>query len=345
VDAARVGGDGGNAPPDAPPAGGDAGNYGACTAACPGTCSAGGCIVTLARPDDAHASWLYLSLAVNSTSAFWGGFGEGGGLVMSASVSGGAPTTLASVDYLDSPLAMAADANNVYWTADGSVQKLPVAGGRIVTLASGQDNPPALAVDATSVYWTTADGFVRTVPISGGMPMELAQVYASSIAVDATSAYWTADFGKAGVVEFTLANGESTDRTGGLVDPAGLVVDATGVYWHDDGLTGTDIDVVRLMKIGLNGGTTVTLATAPGADALSTLAVDARNVYWSEGPEYSTDGGVNGVVMEVPLAGGAPTTLATSSTRVTQVATGAGSLFWLLQNGTVMKLTPSCACR
>ena len=31
--------------------------------------------------------------------------------------------------------------------------KVPLAGGAVTTIASGQTNPDAIAVDATSVYW------------------------------------------------------------------------------------------------------------------------------------------------------------------------------------------------
>ena len=52
---------------------------------------------------------------------------------------------------------------SVYWTnqgtfdkgyADGTVMKVPLAGGPTTTLVSGKGSPSGLAVDATSVYWT-----------------------------------------------------------------------------------------------------------------------------------------------------------------------------------------------
>jgi hypothetical protein len=65
-----------------------------------------------------------------------------------------------------------------------------------VTLASGQFSPDSIAVDATHVYRTNNDeGTVMKVPLAGGTPVTLAVEPScsgvSAIAVDATSVYWT----------------------------------------------------------------------------------------------------------------------------------------------------------
>jgi hypothetical protein len=95
---------------------------------------------------------------------------------------------------------IAVDATSVYWTNStaGTVMKVPVAGGSLTTLASGQSSPTygGVAIDATSVYWANASliagGAAMRVPVAGGSPTKL--VSASSpqaIAVNATSVCWT----------------------------------------------------------------------------------------------------------------------------------------------------------
>jgi hypothetical protein len=100
-------------------------------------------------------------IAVDGTNAYWAE-----GAVMKVSLSGGTPDA-----GTPSPLAsgnqaqrIATDGTNVYWTSkDGDVSKVPVGGGAVVVLASGQDQPWDIAIDAHCVYWTNRGGTVMTI--------------------------------------------------------------------------------------------------------------------------------------------------------------------------------------
>jgi len=122
--------------------------------------------------------------------------------ILSVPLMGGSPTTLAENQ---SPNAITADANNVYWTnlptgqdagpTEPSVMKVTATGGTPVTLVTltGSAVPAGIAVDANNVYWIEGLGSVRKVPIGGGSPVTLAPApeLPGGIAVDATNVYWT----------------------------------------------------------------------------------------------------------------------------------------------------------
>jgi hypothetical protein len=94
-------------------------------------------------------------VALDSNNLYW--VDQGGGVVYSEPLGGGAATTLASG--LKSPSHLAVDSTNVYVanTGAGTILEIPIAGGSTVTLASGLDSPLGIAVDNSKsvVYFTT----------------------------------------------------------------------------------------------------------------------------------------------------------------------------------------------
>jgi hypothetical protein len=92
------------------------------------------------------------------------------GTVVGLPKAGGPMTTLASGQigsrpFPSVPVAIAADATNVFWSksgtisnnyTDGSLWRVPIRGGPPVSLLSGQPmgTPAAIALDASNIYWT-----------------------------------------------------------------------------------------------------------------------------------------------------------------------------------------------
>jgi hypothetical protein len=136
----------------------------------------------------------YPAIAVGGANVYW----TTSTSLMSVPIHGGTPVTVASQSY---PVAVAADAANVYYTSlmdgeqNGIVLQQPAAGGAVITLGTGQYYPNSVVVDGSNVYWTTGAGGAGTVvsaPIGGGTPVTLAasQAEPASLAANSTTLFW-----------------------------------------------------------------------------------------------------------------------------------------------------------
>lgn len=248
--------------------------------------------------------------------------------------SGRCLVTLATWHEIDE---IAVDARAVYWTdvVDGTVLSVPLGGGAVTTLASGQDASGRIAVNGSSLYWTGTSSITK-LPLGGGSaPVTLAsgQGGTSGLAVDATNVYWLAvdASGMGSVLRTPTSGGPVTTLVSGVSQPHEIAVDAANVYWTM-GVFGVDSMV---MSAPIGGGSAVTVAQAgpyPPYD-LAALPLPvmpgqvAQNVYWTAGK-----GQVG--LFAAPATGGAEVTLATGAG--TRVAVDATTVYWA--GGAVMSV-------
>jgi hypothetical protein len=196
-------------------------------------------------------------IATDGTNVYWTNGGSSSGSVVMCPVGGcgGVPTTLASSQSY--PGGIAVEGTSVYWTesASGSgVAKCAIAGcgGSPTTLVSGTGSAVAIAVDTKNVYWTgggnTSVGVLScAIGGCGGTATTLSPGVSSNptggIASDGTSVYWLQEGTLAGnntngtVVECAVGGctGMPTTVVSGQSTPYYLAVDATNVYWTDEG--------------------------------------------------------------------------------------------------------------
>jgi hypothetical protein len=247
---------------------------------------------------------------------------------------GTSPVYIKATKWLCVPSTSASAQGHLYWVnagANGTVNEMPIGGGPVTALATGQNNPVSLAVDANDVYWTNyaptqpfpPGGTVNRVPLGGGSVTAIAgqQNYPGSVAVDSTRVYWgnTGGGTSPGTVNsMPLSVAPPTVLASNQLYPLSVAVDSTHVYWINNG-NGT------VNKVPIGGGGVTTLAS--GQNNPYALAVDGTSVYWVN---YGDSNAGNGTVNKVPLGGGGVTTLASGGYPVA-VAVDGTHVYWVDQ--------------
>jgi hypothetical protein len=206
------------------------------------------------------------SVATDGARVYWTTWGtdasQNGGMILSASVNGGASTVLATNEGTTTDILV--DGANVYWMNYGdALRAMPKTGGAPRTLMS-VDQPMSFAIDDAFAYVTTTGGIWR-VALAGGAPEKIVVARTGeAIAVDDAHVYW---------IDRGTANDDSTSlsrapKSGGAPEvlvagrgvfseavTSSLVVDGASAYW-----VATRADGV-VAKVDKAGGTPTTLVS------------------------------------------------------------------------------------
>lgn len=283
------------------------------------------------------------------------------GTVNEVSACGGAPTTLVTTSMLGSstliPAGIAVEGSNVYFTTqdpwnpdgnDGAVWRVPSAGGPPTMLAQGLDRPGPIAVTGATVDWIESwktdadDGDIVQAPIDGSSMTFLASEQNGpwGLAVGGGYVVWTTS----GFVDSVGGSIEETPTGGGgIVDgigvgqgmPVSVAVEGADAFWADQGNPNVS-NSGSIVKQHLDPNAAGDPVTLVSGGAPQGIAVDAAHVYWTDSQSQS--------VNEVPLAGGAPTTVATGQVAPLAIAVDDTSVYWTTLaegtgQGSVMKVT------
>lgn len=298
------------------------------------------------------------AIAIGGGNVYW--IDSALGTVNEVSACGGAPTTLVTTSTLGSstliPAGIALEGGDVYFTTqdpwnpddnDGAVWKVPSAGGAPTMLVQALDHPGPIAVAGPSMYWIDSwethadDGDVRRAPLDGSSMTILASAQNGpwGLALGGGYVVWTTsgfvDSVRGSIWVTPMGGGEIVDGIGAAQNmPVGVAVEGADVFWADQGDPNVD-DSGSIVRQHLDPKAAADPVTLVSGGVPQGIAVDAAHVYWTDSQSQT--------VNEVPLAGGAPATLAARQVAPAAIAVDDTSVYWTtLAEGTgqgaVMKI-------
>ena len=284
-------------------------------------------------------------IAVNGSAIYFGDSTFNSYRVIKVPSSGGAITVLASRS-TSVPNAkitiqnISTDGTNVYWidTGNSAIDKLPVNGGSITTLASGLQLPVGLAISAVTAFWTEQGaangccaqmgaGQIRQVPLTGGTFSAVINGLdaPNALAIDNNFIYW-AEIWR--VAKAQIGGGSTTTLASGISsDMARIAIDQSNIYILDG-------DLVK--KVPIAGGTVEKLSSSHGGSIGDLSAVnqdivtDGNNVYWT----VASTGPIPPAVQAIPVTGGSAVTLSTDAALVNpqdcywRIAVDSQNVYW-----------------
>jgi hypothetical protein len=244
------------------------------------------------------------------------------GSVMQAKKDGSAVVTLTTGE--DTPFAVHVAGGLVYWSSysvASIMRNTPIGGGKITDLVEAPATRD-FAVGTTHIWWTREPDDIQRIPIGGvalgtdggGSDLLSSNPLSNGIIADSDSVYWVnKQDGYIKRADQDFAN-ETPLATGDV--PWDIVVDATSIYWTEQGSSPNSGKVLKASKVDGANGVTIAMGQA-GPEG---IAIDATSVYWANK--------AGGTIMKAPLGGGAATVLASGQMTPVNVAVDATHVFW-----------------
>lgn len=237
-----------------------------------GACPAGACgPAVLATAQDRPRG-----IALFGDHVYWV---TAGGAVMRVPRTGGAAEELGRGTSL---VSVAVDASGVFFTDEGAgtIGRVPLAGGPVAILASGETSPWGIALDGTYAYYTTSTAVRRVPEVGSGAPTDVAVGLTEprKIVVSGGRVLWVNESGVDAVDSRLLSGGGDQCHFNNQTAPHGLFADSSQIF-HTVHRPAPDGKIRR--KQLSETCSTDAVEIAVGLESPFELTGDANALYWT----------------------------------------------------------------
>ena len=236
------------------------------------------------------------------------------------------------------------------------VYQMPIGGGPLTTLATGQNTPMAITVDEAggSLYWVNAGVLVPTgggdagtsYTVGNSVPKGASAVTYCLYAPNAQWGNCHSNANAGSVMKMPISGGAPTVIASGRNMPRAIAVDDNNLYWVDQGLptafgsacaaNGAIVQNGAVLQMSKKTGVITTLAS--GQNGPMAIAIDDKFVYWTNYGKFvevtnfalcESRTVCQGTVMKVPIGGGSVSTLTTLQNYCgTSLGRSIDALYW-----------------
>jgi hypothetical protein len=212
-----------------------------------------------------------VGVCFDSTNVYWSTYGASGKIKKAPLGISGSIIELATSQ--NNPVGICCDDTYVYFAAngEGKIKRVPIAGGSVTDLATGETGAYGLTLVGSTLYWTIPTG-VRSMDKGGGAVSDevTGESSCSYITGDATKLYWASS---SNIRVTTIGSGTATTLVSPGTGTRGLAVDNQFLYWVDY----SNNNLKAMNKNGGAIGTVVSSLSGPVA-----LAVSGQVFYMGE---------------------------------------------------------------
>ena len=256
--------------------------------------------------------------------------------IMKVAVTGGAITVLATMAEDDSPVAMAVDADNVFWVDGNALNQVARSGRSVSKLSDTEDTPLDLTFASGQLFWSETTGpahgetgRIKTLPSTGGTATILHQGGDAprELFIANNLLYWNEGGDIGGIEGFgriaamPQEGGAVTAVVDGIRTDAPEIAVGGGFVFIADGW--------RVKKVSTDGSGLETVVY--GGEEISAIASDGTYLYWIQR---------TGGLYRVPVTGGASVLLSDTPmfSEIGPIRVAGGFVFWLENESTIKKV-------